>query len=154
MMKTAGRWVRRILWAAGGLLFLLAMGMVIIPAVYLQLRLYTFAANLFDHALPPATIELSRVTEVGILGGNGNHCDFRAVRLLATELSKTAIEAHYHDAALPPITSESKEARIWRDDGLIDIRLKFEEQPADDGRLLFQLSIYDYGYPPVGFQCH
>jgi hypothetical protein len=135
-------------------MFLLTLILVIIPTIYLQMRLQSFAANLFAYPLPPDTVEVRRTTEVGILGGNGNHCDFRAVRVLATELNPSDIEAYYQDTALPPVTSESKEARIWRDDGLINIEVDINEQPTEDGRLLVQISIFDYGYPPVGMRCH
>ena len=65
-------------------------------------RLDAFAAQLFEFPLPPGATVQSRHAAVGVLTGNGNHCDFVVRQELATELSIDAVRAHYHALELEP----------------------------------------------------
>lgn len=65
-------------------------------------RLARFSAQLFTHPLPPGAREIGRRTELGLLAGDGNHCDFVATQELATTLPIEAVRAHYARLRLRP----------------------------------------------------
>jgi hypothetical protein len=67
-----------------------------------DLRLSKFSAQLFDHPLPPRSRAVASSSEVGILTGNGNHCDFVARLELASELGIDEVRAHYERLRLSP----------------------------------------------------
>ena len=58
-------------------------------------RLSNFAVQLFEYALPIQTEVLEKKSDVGLLTGNGNHCDFIARMTVKTALSKKEVEQHY-----------------------------------------------------------
>lgn len=67
-----------------------------------DLRLSKFSAQLFDHPLPPRSRAVASSSEVGILTGNGNHCDFVARLELASDLGIDEVRAHYERLRLSP----------------------------------------------------
>lgn len=67
-----------------------------------DLRLSKFSAQLFDHPLPPCSRAVASSSEVGILTGNGNHCDFVARLELASDLGIDQVRAHYERLRLSP----------------------------------------------------
>jgi hypothetical protein len=113
-------------------------------------RLQRFADNLYNYPLPPWTEEVDRHAEVRLMG-NGNHCDYVAIRFLATKLSREEVEAYYKNVALPAVSSESEYAQ----DGHISVGVQFDKSSSPDGRLHFAVVLADMGYPP-GFdiRCH
>ncbi len=145
-------------------LMLLTAAVVLIPVLCCGLpmafstwrnnaRLDKFSDNLFNYPLPSGTEEEDRYTEMGLLGGNGNHCDYIAGKSLVTELSQGDIEAYYKDVEFPPAVSQSEYARLWG--GLIPVRVHFADEPSADGRLCFSISISDIGNPPdFDIRCH
>jgi hypothetical protein len=117
-------------------------------------RLHTFADNLFRYPLPRETEEVKRHAEVTLLG-NGNHCDFIAQRFLVTELSREEIEAYYRGVALPPVSGEDQ-AQVT-DDGLLPVRVDFEDQISADQRLQVEIKLLEIVYPPFwefDLRCH
>ena len=65
-------------------------------------RLARFSAQLFEYPLPPGAREIARRSEVGLLSGDGDHCDFVATQQLATTLPLAAVRAHYAGLRLRP----------------------------------------------------
>lgn len=65
-------------------------------------RLTEFSEQLFAYPLPPASRILRQTAEVGVLTGNGNHCDYVARLELASSLPPMAVEAHYQGLRLHP----------------------------------------------------
>jgi hypothetical protein len=64
-----------------------------------------FAAQLFDHPLPPRTRSIATVARVGVLAGNGNHCDFVAALRVESSLPQPELRAHYEALRLDPAIS-------------------------------------------------
>jgi hypothetical protein len=113
-------------------------------------RLLSFADNLYNYPLPPHTEVAARHAEVGLMG-NGNHCDFVVSQTLVSTVSRDAIEAYYQDVALPAVSKDSQSAT----NGLIRVRLSFDDSTALAGQVRFTVTLADIGYPP-GFdiRCH
>jgi hypothetical protein len=68
-------------------------------------RLDQFAAQLCEYPLPASAIEIGRQAEVGVLAGNGDHCDFVARGEIASQLPLEAVRAHYTGPQLDPAIS-------------------------------------------------
>ena len=83
-----------------------------------DLRLARFAAQLDDFPMPAGARRLHRLTDVGILTGNGNHCDFLARHEIATDLALDAVRAHYARLRLRPAVGDDPEGGsplLWVD---------------------------------------
>jgi hypothetical protein len=81
----------------------LAVAAGVLSAAFVNdLRLSKFSAQLFDHSLPPRSRAVASSSEVGILTGNGNHCDFVARLELASDLGIDEVRAHYERLHLSP----------------------------------------------------
>ena len=65
-------------------------------------RLAHFSEQLFSYPLPPGSRVLSQTAQVGVLTGNGNHCDYISQMELESSLPIAAIEAHYQRLQLRP----------------------------------------------------
>lgn len=105
-----------------------------------NVRLHLFASPLFDYPLPPNTEVISRSQVVGLLGGNGNHCDFEATQYMRTTLAQEQIEKYYSEVRLPRVLTLWEPKRA----GDSDIFLFFDG--VSDGSLLFHASLGDIGY--------
>ncbi len=127
------------------------LGLIFIPEWINDQRLYTFAQCLYNYPLPPDTQVEARYAEVGLLEGNGNHCDFRAKQRLSSTLTREQITTYYRNVGLPPVSIQSISAKIWREDGLLPITMSFDETPQSDGRTRFTIEIFDPGYLPEPF---
>jgi hypothetical protein len=93
---------------------------------------------------------MDRHATVGLLTGNGNHCDFVVEQSMTSTLDRREIEAYYRDATLPAVSGESQDAQNGR-----KVSIWFDESHSTDGQLRFTLRLADIGYPP-GFdiRCH
>lgn len=124
-----------------GLLFLL----LYLPGVPNDIAMYRFSHNLYNYPLlNDWTKEINRYEKVGLIEGNGNHCDFLVIRTLATVSAdyndtKKKIQEYYQDAYLPAVYSEHDKIKIM---------VSFHEtvSPADS-KLYYDLIIFDPGYP-------
>jgi len=65
-------------------------------------RLARFGAQLLDAPLPRDTRETSRSSAVGVLTGNGDHCDFVVTRRLDSALPIDSLRAHFANIHLRP----------------------------------------------------
>jgi len=65
-------------------------------------RLARFGAQLLDVPLPRDTRETSRSSAVGVLTGNGDHCDFVVTRRLDSALPIDSLRAHFANVHLRP----------------------------------------------------
>ena len=81
------------------------VAMLLANTVVNQIRLVEFAQRVASAPLPPNTARVAVRKEVGLLTGNGNHCDYVTELTLETELSPETIRAHYEsqrfDRAVP-----------------------------------------------------
>ena len=99
-----------------------------------SVRLWFFGRDLFEYPLPPRTEELDRKSEVGLLVGNSNHCDYLAERVLATQLTREEITAHFGKLATLAV---------------------FDDTPMPDGRMRVVIRRFRVGDPPgADIRCH
>lgn len=103
------RRVRRARLRSAALLFVLlgsVPGVVLLGALSAHLannwHLHRFAAQLFEYPLPTGAAEVSRRADVGVLTGNGDHCDFIARREIRATLPLEAVRTHFEPLALRP----------------------------------------------------
>ena len=75
-------------------------------------RLAHFSAQLFSYPLPPRSRVLSQTAQVGVLTGNGNHCDYISRMELESWLPIAAIEAHYKELQLRPAAGDGAGAGL------------------------------------------
>lgn len=103
------------------------------------------------HPLPPNTRVLWSHYEVGLLGGNGNHCDFEARAELATSGDGEAARRAYATRRVPlPWGVED-------DMGNLPATIAVGPLTAPDagGDVHFQISVGLYGGPPGwDYRCH
>jgi hypothetical protein len=64
-------------------------------AVINNLRLHIFSEQLIQFPLPPGARFVSSSQQVGVLTGNGDHCDFVVTISLASTRSTEAVRNHY-----------------------------------------------------------
>lgn len=107
-----------------------------------DIAMYKFAHNLYNYPLLDySTKEINRFEKIGLLVGNGNHCDFLVVRTLATSSlnTKDKIKEYYRDVYLPAARSEH---------GKVKVMISFHEDISPiDGKLYYDLILFDFGYP-------
>ena len=104
-----------------------------------SLRLERFAAQFLDNSPANSKVSLAQ-SQVGVLTGNGNHCDFIVDIRIASNLSHDEIAAYY--AAFPvrrAVAGESSE-----------VRLVFEE--VDDGIVMLNATDAPNG-SALDFRC-
>ena len=65
-------------------------------------RLTEFSEQLFAYPLPPDSRILRQTAQVGVLTGNGNHCDYVARLEIESSLPPAAVDAHYQELRLHP----------------------------------------------------
>lgn len=116
LFTALGVWVRRQLrrsaWRTAALVLLVLLGL---PGLYVlagfsaaaanNLRLSRFASQLKRYPLPEGARVISESRAVGVLTGNGDHCDFVATRRIHSSLSLEQIEAHYAKLDIQPAIS-------------------------------------------------
>ena len=69
--------------------------LVLIDMGYNNFLLWQFQKQLFNYPLPENTKILTQKSEIGLLQGNGNHCDFEARLTIQSSNSTKAIIEHY-----------------------------------------------------------
>jgi hypothetical protein len=109
MLFAAARRVRHRLarWALRLAAVVLALPLLLLLAIVLagvrnDRRLARFAAQLDDYPPPPGARIVHRLAAVGMLTGNGNHCDYLARHELASALPLASVRAHYARLRLHP----------------------------------------------------
>jgi hypothetical protein len=122
---------------------LAVVGTFRIPAWRNDRQMTAFAAQLQAVTLPPGTMILSFESGVGILEGDGNHCDFKAsVAIQVGEDDADAVEAvaaRYEAASFEP---------AWP--GTHQVYTEVVRSPA-----AVHVTIHDDGYPPgYDMRCH
>jgi hypothetical protein len=128
-----------------------------IPAAINNYRLDRFKQNLYYYPLPPNTHFIDKQAEVGLLGGDGNHCDYSAELTLVTEQCRQEIERYYADAVFPPARSNQQEVgesmppRVY-----VPVKPSIEFIGTNSsGKLVYKISILDYGYDAgLDYRCH
>jgi hypothetical protein len=70
-------------------------------------------AQLAALPLPPQTQRLANKSALGILGGNGNHCDYFVGSLFRSSLAPAAIQQHYAGRTFHnPVTSAREQFKV------------------------------------------
>ena len=111
--RAPARWGLRIAAAVVALPLLLLL-VVVGARVRNDRRLARFAAQLDDFRPPPGARVVHRLAAVGLITGNGNHCDFLARHEVATSLPLAFVEAHYARLRLrPAIDGGADGGRPW-----------------------------------------
>lgn len=105
-----------------------------------QVHLARFADTLFSYPLPPQTIVISREADVGVLVGNGSHCDFRAVLRLQTPLDTQGILDHYADVTFPPVDKDSTATVMAGLNGRLSVYVQRDPETNDVFVTLFDYS--------------
>lgn len=67
-----------------------------------SLRLRVFAAQLYEHPPPEGAVLIAKTATIGVLHGNGNHCDYQAEITLAGKLETSGLLRHYRTVAWRP----------------------------------------------------
>ncbi|HQL54922.1 MAG TPA: hypothetical protein PLQ87_09460, partial [Phycisphaerae bacterium] len=58
-------------------------------------------SSLSSLPLPAQTTKLASVSRVGLLAGNGNHCDYAVAEMHSTKLGRDEILRHYNQQSVP-----------------------------------------------------
>jgi hypothetical protein len=98
---------RRALYGCAGILAIPVLAILGSASAYAvnEWRLTRFGTPLLDAPLPVHTREVARTAAVGVLTGNGNHCDFVVSRQLESSLPIDSLEAHFATLPLRPAIS-------------------------------------------------
>jgi hypothetical protein len=102
----------------------------------------------------PADSELlARFSDLGILDGNGDHCDFMAGHLRRSPLTREALREHYRSDAPQTRVEVYSFDEPEREDNYLPNRFRLRE-PGDplvpDEPGVYFVFIYDGMYPPDG----
>jgi len=116
---------------------LVCCGMPVATSLRNEARLIRFAGALCDHERPREIDFNGPCTrEMGLLAGNGNHCDYQAAVTLISRWPRERIIRHYDSVRFPSVSGD-------RD---IEPTLYFEE--PNIGRFqVFIVEIYEHGQP-------
>lgn len=88
--------IKRVIFVLLGVLSILALFYFLFgDAITNDLRLSQITRQLDTLSQPPNTIYISSNAAVGLLQGNGNHCDFFAGAVYCSQSSVEAIQQHY-----------------------------------------------------------
>ena len=112
------QWVRRtgsieiFLLAAVGAVLIVPILWAVADTAVNQYRSMQFGAQLYAIPLPERTVLLKEEQRVGLLVGNGNHCDFIADLHVASALSQKEIEKYYSALRLKPVRERGDEPYV------------------------------------------
>ena len=95
------KWFLVILLLPVLLLVLIIIGNTVLNSFYL----WKFEKQLYNYPLPSGAKILKKNSNIGVLMGNGNHCDFIAYVELETSKSILDIEEHYKNMTILPALS-------------------------------------------------
>lgn len=112
--------------------------------------------------LPAQTTKLASVSRVGLLAGNGNHCDYAVAEMHSTKLGRDEILRHYNQQSVPNPEGPSRfgvEVAFFDGNspptfGLYDPLFSCAE--ASPGELRYVVGVILIGYHDAGFdpRCH
>jgi len=105
---------RRILVLILGVLSILTVFYLLFGDAFTNdLRLWQITRQLDSLSQPPNTVRFSSKSAVGLLKGNGNHCDFFVGAVYRSQSSVEAIQKHYKGRQFQnPITGRNEEWNI------------------------------------------
>jgi hypothetical protein len=121
-------------------------------------RSYRFrqAIKAIDH--PQGTLAVDDESQMGLLVGNSNHCDYYVAQLRSYEGDFAAIESHYETATFfNPVTQlyESPDvARFPTDETFFASELVGWRFVPDDERSLYIVYIFRIYEPNADLRCH
>ncbi len=103
--------------------------------IYNSITLFTFSQRFYAYPLPPETTLISRSSEYGLMGGNGNHCSFLATMLVTTTLTEQEMEDYYANVTFATIHPNSSVAGGWGLNGRIRPTVNFISPTTAEIRL-------------------
>ncbi|MGD8450271.1 MAG: hypothetical protein PVJ57_00505 [Phycisphaerae bacterium] len=155
---------RRLLAVGAALLFLgSAAGLYLTADMRRHNRfLVALQRSLAALPLPEGTTRLAADSRVGLLAGNGNHCDYIVAEAHATTQTPDQITAHYAHLAIPNPNGQNSfnvEIAFFRDDEPpdLDVHAALNLRVADHAdRTRYVLFIRLIGYEASGLdpRCH
>ena len=119
-----------------------------------NLRLETFAGNLYEYPLPPDTTVLAQHAELSKVG-NGNNCYYEVQQSMVSTLPREEIEQYYEDVMLPRVSFGAQWDGRYNSPTVTEIRLEFDESQSDETNLFFTVSLFDVGLDvTLDIRCH
>ena len=119
-----------------------------------NLRLKSFAANLYHYPLPPDSSVLDQRAELRKVG-NGNNCFYEAQQSMISALPREAIEQYYEDVMLPRVSFETQWNAVYDSQTMTEIRLEFDESQSNDTTSFFTLILFDVSLDvTLDIRCH
>ena len=103
--------IKRVIFVLLGVLPILAVLYFLFgDAITNDLRLSQITRQLNTLSQPPNTVQISSKSAVGLLQGNGNHCDFFAGAVYRSQSSAEAIQQHYKGRQFQnPVTGRNED---------------------------------------------
>ena len=134
---------------------------MVVDVLYHEMKLNVFERNFDGVSHPSDSILIKRISDLGLLGGNSNHCDYLVVELRASEKQREEIRRLYdtqfvmspepHDATpddrvcvqvlLNPSESESGIPRVF--DNML---LHEQEKWRATGWKVYAVYVFDMGH--------
>lgn len=132
---------------------LAAAGVVVGPCVPNELHLLQVKREFRALTHPPTSVLLDEAAELGLLEGNGNHCDFFVGQLRVAPLSPQAVRAAYPSSAMVEIVAELAPTTVGTspNERLID---KGRAHQAREGETVYVVSTFDQLPAGLDLRCH
>jgi len=139
------------------------VGLIALPYLIHNAGLRRFRAAFAQVTHPPSSIALHEFSAVGLLEGNGNHCDYLAGQFRETDLSPVEVVRAYADARVRRVNPKAHDSGFG---DYVLVHVEFPEQtPSDISHLhdaatlaavhakrtrktLYLVYAIDSGYPP------
>ncbi len=152
----------------------LSIALLLLGACYLPYGLHDYALLQFKRSFSRVThlrssVLLHEWSQVGLLEGNGNHCDYLAAQFRETDQSPAEVRQHYAPFTVPR-SDPSYETGFGAE---VPVRVEFPDLRTTDlahltsaetnaaihrkrtKKTLYVVYAIDAGYPPdFDFRCH
>ncbi len=102
-----------------------------------SLRLDNFGKQLLRYPLPEGAVLREHSFDIGVLQGNGNHCDFKATLVLESSLSERELREHFRGFTPQPAIAGSE---------LEFLQFDISELSTSIGTGLFRVQLLDPGH--------
>ena len=100
---------------------------------------------------PPDSRSLARESELGLLEGNGNHCDYFVGEVRVTRLSVVQVNAFYGPRVEVEFPVGAARYAMSPRNLLLDIAAGVKLEP---GELIYLVSMFDQEEPGMDMRCH
>jgi len=125
-----------------------------LPKFINDIRLSTFASNLYYYHLPSNTIVVVEHSELSKLG-NGNNCYYEVEQSMISTLPRAEIEHYYEGVMLPRVSFGRQWDEMYDSPTVMEIGLEFDESKSDERVQYFTLMLFDAGLDiTLDYRCH